>query len=383
LRDCPFSELDYFCTVTSFPPDLMHDILEGVIPLMLKLTILHLHSSGFVTIMQLNSQLESFKFGQNDCKSQPVRIPVNFSRGDMMLPGKAVEKLCMFRCLPFLVGCCVPPDDEVWKLYVGAREIVEILLAPAFPAGVLGFLALLIESFLYEFALKFPGKMTPKLHFMMHYPRLIADYGPLRALWCLRFEAKHQYFKKIANGQNNFRNICRTFADRHQSQQCWEFTSLDLFHQDEETAGLSAVLLRCLPVHIKDALSNFLTVSLIDITDSDEVVHKTKTLHVDGVTYRVQDFFILTIVREDLPIFCKIICIIKVKAMWLLCAKLYFPRCFNTHLWAYQLDVSDDIIILKPGMEGDYHALDSYMLDDGDEYIALHHRVWLTETSNF
>jgi len=116
-----------------------------------------------------------------------------------------------------------------WKLYVGAREIVEILLAPAFPAGVLGFLALLIESFLYEFALKFPGKMTPKMHFMMHYPRLIADYGPLRALWCLRFEAKHQYFKKIANGQNNFRNICRTFADRHQSQQCWEFTVFYVF----------------------------------------------------------------------------------------------------------------------------------------------------------
>ena len=27
-------------------------------------------------------------------------------------------------------------------------------------------------------------------------------------------------------------------------------------------------------------------------------------------------------------------------------------------------------------MEADYHALDSYMLDDGNEYIALHHHVW-------
>ena len=382
LRDCPFSALDYFCTVTSFPPDLMHDILEGVIPLVLKFTILHLHSAGILTITHINNELELFKFGQNDCKSQPAKIPSNFHRGDMTLPGKASEKLCIFRCLPFLIGCSIPVDDEVWKLYLDAREIVEILLSPVIPNSSLCYVEALIESFLSQFASKFPGKMTPKMHFLVHYPRLISDYGPLRALWCMRFESKHQYFKHIANGQNNFRNICRTFADRHQSKQCWEFTSLDLLHQDEESSGWSPVLLSSLPTCVKEALCKFFTDSMMDAIDPDEVVYKAKTLRADCVTYKVHDFFILTTVHEDFLVFCKIVCIIKIKASWVLCAKLCFPKLFKRHLWAYNLDVADDIIVLQPGMEEDYHALDSYVMDDGEEYITLHHRVWAMKTSS-
>jgi hypothetical protein len=30
--DCAFSSLDSFCTVRALPPDIMHDLLEGVIP---------------------------------------------------------------------------------------------------------------------------------------------------------------------------------------------------------------------------------------------------------------------------------------------------------------------------------------------------------------
>jgi len=198
----------------------------------------------------------------------------------------------------------------------------------------------------------------------------------------MRFEAKHQYFKQIANGQNNFRNICRTFADRHQSKQCWEFTSLDVLHQEEETVGLSVLLLSSLDTRLKKALHEFLATAEINITDTDEVTYKTKSLRVDCVTYKVQDYFVLNTVHEDLPVFCKIISIIKIKAIWLLCAKLYFPRCFNPHLWAYHLGEADEIVILKPGMEGDYHALDAYRMDDDDEYIALHHRVWPVETSD-
>ena len=244
------------------------------------------------------------------------------------------------------------------------------------PKNILNHLYFKIVSFLESFSSRFPNKMIPKMHFMLHYPRLISEFGPLQSLWCMRFEAKHQYFKRIAGGLNNYKNICRTLAERHQMKQCWEYSSLDVFHQQEEHEGLSSVYLNSLPVSVQRALRNFFTHLEWIIVGSDEVFHKVSMLRLDCVTYKVQDYFVFTTVLEDLPVFYKIVRVIKVRSTWLLCAKLCFPKCFSVHFWAYQISESDDIVVLKPGMEADYHALDSYMLDDGNEYIALHRRVW-------
>ena len=41
-------------------------------------------------------------------------------------------------------------------------------------------------------------------------------YSPLSRIWCMRFEAKHRYFKHIAKAMGNFKNIPKTLAFRHQ-----------------------------------------------------------------------------------------------------------------------------------------------------------------------
>ncbi len=45
--------------------------------------------------------------------------------------------------------------------------------------------------------------------------------GPMMTSWCMRFEAKHQYFKKLAAGLGNFKNLALTLATRHQNKQCY------------------------------------------------------------------------------------------------------------------------------------------------------------------
>ena len=37
----------------------------------------------------------------------------------------------------------------------------------------------------------------PKHHFFLHLPLAIFMFGPMKVWWCMRFEAKHQYFKKL------------------------------------------------------------------------------------------------------------------------------------------------------------------------------------------
>lgn len=43
-------------------------------------------------------------------------------------------------------------------------------------------------------SLRFPSPVSR--YFLTLYTLLIADFGPLKTLWCMRFEGKHQYFKR-------------------------------------------------------------------------------------------------------------------------------------------------------------------------------------------
>ena len=45
--------------------------------------------------------------------------------------------------------------------------------------------------------------------------------GPMTTSWCMRFEAKHRYFKTLAAGLGNFKNLPFTLAQRHQNKQCY------------------------------------------------------------------------------------------------------------------------------------------------------------------
>ncbi len=51
---CPFDKLDYFDVTTSLPPDVMHDFLEGVVPLVLRLVLSKAHREKVITIQEFN-----------------------------------------------------------------------------------------------------------------------------------------------------------------------------------------------------------------------------------------------------------------------------------------------------------------------------------------
>lgn len=143
---CPFDKLPHFEVTESFPPDLMHDILEGVIPQVLKLVLQKLNCEKLVTLEQFNDQLQQFPFGQNDITHRPVLLkPSALHQG--VIPGKAVEKLTLFRLLPFLIGSFVPQEDSYWALYLLCRSICDIVLAPVIKTCWLSPLLLSSQNF--------------------------------------------------------------------------------------------------------------------------------------------------------------------------------------------------------------------------------------------
>jgi L-rhamnose mutarotase len=122
------------------------------------------------------------------------------------------------RFLPLLIGRkIVDTDDAVWQLVLVLREVVELICAPTVTLEHIAVMQDKIEEYIERHMECFPGKhLIPKHHFITHYPALTVCCGPLIRLWTLRFESKHSYFKETVRTCQNFVNITKTCADKHQ-----------------------------------------------------------------------------------------------------------------------------------------------------------------------
>ena len=64
-KNCPLTQLNGFSAVTSFPPDVMHDCFEGIIPYFLQFLFLNMANNGF-SISRFNEKIQAFNFGATD-----------------------------------------------------------------------------------------------------------------------------------------------------------------------------------------------------------------------------------------------------------------------------------------------------------------------------
>ena len=89
----------------------------------------------------------------------------------------ASQMWCLGRYLPILIGDKVSPDDERWQNYLLLMEIVDRVLAPRSTMSVVADLRHLIHHHHLEFKRLYPEKsITPKMHFLVHYPEMIERY---------------------------------------------------------------------------------------------------------------------------------------------------------------------------------------------------------------
>lgn len=370
VSECPFTELNYFDVTKNFPPDLMHDFLEGVVPLVITRVIQALHFLHIVSLSQINAELDAFKIGRNERANLPQKLPQSVLKKNT-LSGSAAQVWCLFRILPFLIGHYIPEGEVHWDIYLKCRDIGDVILSPTIQRKSIPFLSLQIGEFLSSFQSVFPETFTPKLHFLIHYPQLILKFGPLKQLWCMRFEGKHQYFKRLAHNTCNFKNLSYTLAKRHQLRQCWELTSLDSLRQDNYTEGERVVPFRALPLEIQKGV---IGKSEAEDVQGDERLGVCSSLKTNNVKYCVGDNLIIDLVEEDIPIFMKIVKILQFRGAWMIFGKLRIPITFERHYHAFKLEDQKEWILVQPGEEKEFHPLDTYVHDD-TKYITLYHRV--------
>ena len=238
----------------------------------------------------------------------------------------------------------------------------------------------IIKYHLELFSELFPNeRVKPKQHYLIHYPRCIRMVGPLVRFWAMRFEAKHNFFRRLSHIVCNFKNICKTIAYRHQYAQCYRFYKNSSLNDGTLVIGKGSVTLLANNTgckEIKKACGG--SVGLY------EDIYVAKWIKVHGTLYKPSMFLFVDVDTDgSLPIFAKILNIIVV------CEQAYFvvdvakTKFFSQHLNAYAVKsptceetqikcvVAQDLRDFHP-----FHLKRSLAVDDAETYIVMRHQPW-------
>lgn len=379
--DSVFNSLKFFSVTQCLPPDIMHDVLEGLCPINIRIVLQSLIQNTGLTIKVVNERLDSFVYSKHDVLTKPVHLQDDFmSTGKIV--GSASQNWCFFRNLPFLIGDFIEVNQntgecyDYWQLHLLCREICKVIFSPQIQEEWL----LELQQYIMEHHTLLnsfnPELFTPKLHFLIHYPRLIEVYGPLRHLWCMRFEAAHQYYKKMAKISNNFKNIAKTLAERFQFKQCFTFSSDNALGAEISCVGKQVHLkVGSLPLNLQKLLCKTFSIQPCDTVLSVNSVKLNCAMLCKG------ELYVAYMDDEGTPIFVCITHILEHIGTWVACGLLTVAETYNKLTDSYIVKCTNDYVALSPNellsfanvaqiqLMGDKHAVISERIVRHEDWV--------------
>ncbi|XP_046612692.1 uncharacterized protein LOC124301549 [Neodiprion virginianus] len=210
------SVLNYHCAAC-WSVDAMHDELEGSCKYETASTLHYfILVKKYFTLEELNFRIKYFKF-PSTANVPPLITLENLKVKQLRM--SASEMKCFIMHLGLLIGDLIPQENNPhWELHKLLRQIVSISLQTFISSEYIDLLTSLIEEHHLLYLSLFGNTLKPKHHFMLHYPTVMQRIGPLRHIWSMRGEAKHQILKQIASMSASRVNICRTIAIKSQLQ---------------------------------------------------------------------------------------------------------------------------------------------------------------------
>lgn len=367
--DSPLNQLSYFHVIQGLPSDIAHDLFEGIVPEVLGKLTVYCVEKGFFSNEYVNDQINSFPYGEVDKSNKPSKMATVTS--NFVIQQTAMQCWCLLRLFPMLVGDKVPEGDTKWNVLNNLMFMVEAMCAPIVSQADVVILSDLIEEFLCSYREQFPSvNLRPKYHYALHYPSQMLQYGPLLHCWTMRFEGKHNYFKEIAHGIKNRRNVCKTLAVRHQFMQSIHYTSENFLETEKlDNVNGKHVHVRLLLNEVQDLLQPLL--------GDKEKVYQCPCMKVNGVKFCSGTCVVLPCNDSTMPVFGVIEeCYIIGGIPYLLCAPTEtLDFCYHYH--SYILRKLERFILIKPTDIFAYHPLDMYPypFDKSLKMVTLRHKI--------
>ncbi|XP_041935316.1 uncharacterized protein LOC121697735 [Alosa sapidissima] len=331
-KSCVLNTLEYFHNTDNYAVDIMHDLLEGVVQYELKLFFQYLIKNGYISLNSISDRMHSFNFGFTERKNKPSGLKIDDNSKHLGL--NAIQSWCVLRNTPLIFGDVVEMGNSHWNLVLLLLQIVNIVFSPFLTDGMICYLKHLICDHHNLFKTLYPDKkLIPKHHLMIHYPRCIKKIGPLIHMWCMRFEAKHYFFKKSVK---NFKNLTKSLVKQHQRQLAFYYENY-CFRRFE--IG---------PVKMKtiDGMECGETLCRILKLDSYSDISTTNWVRNYGTEYQI-GLFIATETSHDLPVFKKICRIIIHEQHAFIIGCTVDTLYFDEHLHAFCIEEqNDDYVVI-------------------------------------
>lgn len=215
-RACGFNKLKYFHTIYNACVDVMHDVNEGVIAYTLHDLFNLLIKLKILSLGELQKRIRDFNYGSTFKTDKPSLINVDKHN----LNQNAAQLYCLMVNMPFIFIDLKDKIAPYWKPIETLLQCMQIIYSPVITESDIKQLETHIQEHLKSVIEIFGRNLTPKHHFLLHYPECIRRMGPVIHLWTMRLESKHKVFTEIARRKMNFINLPKTLAFEHQERFC-------------------------------------------------------------------------------------------------------------------------------------------------------------------
>lgn len=358
---CIFECLPYISLPLFFPPDIMHDFLQGVTHTVVCHVLLDLIENKFLGMETLNSRLQQW------LSFLPSPICLRHLKAYKLSMFTASQMLEFIVILPFLFGPYVPVDWPSWRILLLHCQIISYAFASDVSNINFDYFRLLISehNHLLFKDLGILIKTKCKIHYLIHYPYFLQLYGSFRLLWTMRFEAMHQFFKQIMRTIKQFKNVTFSMAYRFQAKRCLEVSS----------SSYGKAVTSCLhlqPFSLHELLNEELVCLQQRTLSYSMSCERANILYVANRMYSTKESMVIVHSiegDEDDPVFAEVKFILYIANKWFLLCHIY-PSKFITHLNAYKLLYQSVYICIFPGEEL-FHPYLKTLLLFGDKYVVL------------
>ena len=371
---CPFNKLSAFHAVDSFPPDFLHDFLEGSLSEDLLSSIKILSHKKYFTETMYNNTLDKINFNPYD-KPEKVNLKSNNK-----LKGKALSILSHIRYFGVIIRKLKLNfdtekifEENSYKLVIMLARLSERLMAPAIREyevetlneDIINYLDL--RRKLYEDNEHLMTHAKPKHHFASHYGDAIVKYGPPVGVWTARFESKNRVAKMMSISAKNYKNIAKTVAVRQQFRMASVFYK-GIFDTEEKKVILPVKVRLKMDLDQSSPIHN----KLREFMDNQSVLMNEICL--DGQKYKCDDVIVTKIKSSNHIEVGLIKAIMFNNEDTFFVVKLY-DALRDTNLNLFEtLNYSEDLNIVNSNQICDYKPLVRHGTDI-QFYFALHHHL--------
>lgn len=214
--ECVFNNVPSFHCTENFAVDIMHDVFEGVCHHVLCKSLLYfMKIMRFFNIDTLNNRISHFVYEDNDKGNEKHAITYKeLESSRLKLSARQMMSFCHY--FTVLFGELIPNSDVVWNFLLNFFELIDDMLCYQVSEPLIIQIKTKIEKLNQDYQILFKKTLTPKFHFLLHYPLIIKQCGPLRNLWSFKFEGKHKEFKIYSHVITSRKNIPKSFAFKQQ-----------------------------------------------------------------------------------------------------------------------------------------------------------------------